>query len=357
MFNNMRRAFLLLLVCLPLSAQLPDGVSRVAFRDDFHAWDLVATVDDTLWVTPFINRWMARVDVHGVARDIDLPAARNVGGFGAGPDGALWFGSNGSIGRVDPLTNVIESWPLGAGHTPYHILAGPDGNLWFVETQGRVVRMRPNGEILRTYEAGGFANGAAFGSDGALYLAMATKIVRITAEGERTDFPATTHSEGFAGSDFFWHGGRALDEPERAPVGVITKTSFTGQPLATYRIAMTPLASDPSGNLWLREKTAEGDVIGRLSPAGVLTRLGPLPSLPRSTCHAAVYAGMAFLSDGRVAMADHYPDIPRTLIDPCAGARRPAHLHNTITIVDPQRLPVLSIEVLNRTPRRRGARQ
>ncbi|HEX6088044.1 MAG TPA: hypothetical protein VF266_26175 [Thermoanaerobaculia bacterium] len=356
----MRRALLLLFASLPLFAQLPEGVSRVTFRNDFYAWNLVVTAGDTLWVTPFINRAMARVDVHGVARDVDLPAGRNAGGFGAGPDGALWFGSNGFIARVDPLTNVIESWPLGAGHTPYHILAGPDGNLWFVETQGRVVCMRPDGEILRTYEAGGFANGAGFGSDGALHLAMATKVVRITIDGERSEHPTTAIEAGFtgfAGSDFFWHGGRALNEPERAPNGAIMKTSFTGETLATYSIAMTPLAADERGNLWLRALTDEGVVLGKLSPTGVLTRFGPLPPLPATACHQWWYAGMDFLSDGRVAMADHYADIPRTGTNPCLGARRPADLNNTITIVDPRLLPVLSVEVLNRTPRRRGARQ
>ena len=330
------------------------------FRPDFYAWQLRATADDTMWVLPFVNQEAARVDIHGVASDFDLPGRWILSASGVGPDGALWLGAHGNIARVDPITGVTKAWAIGAGHTPYHILAGPDGNLWFVEQQGRVVLMRTDGEFLATYEAAGIANGAAFGSDGALYLAMGTKIVRITVEGERTELPATTKYTGFAGRDFFWHGGRSVDEPERAPLGVITKTSFRGETLATYSIDMTPLASDSSGNLWLRALTDEGDIVGRLTPSGVLTRFGPLPSLPSIACHEWWYAGMAFLSDGRVAMADHYPDIPVSLPSPpppCYRVRRPDDFRNTITIFDPSLAPVLSVESLNRTPRRRGARQ
>lgn len=355
----MRRYLLSLFVALPLFAQLPPGTSRVHFRPDFYPFDLYATADDTVWVAPVINRQMARVDVHGVAQDFNLPAGWQPAAFGVGPDGALWIGVHGFIARVDPVTAVLTQWPLGAGHTPMHILAGPDGNLWFVEGGGNVVRMRPDGEFLRSYDAVAGANGAAFGSDGALYLATETSVVRLTVDGERTQVPAATKYRGFAGRDFFWHGGRAIDEPERAPLGEITKTSFTGQTLATYRIDMTPLASDASGNFWLRARTADGDVLGRLSPSGVLTRFGPIPSVGSVTCHEPWYAGMTFLSDGRVAMADHYPDIPYPLIappPPCKSVKRPADFQNTITIVDPTLLPVLSVETLNRTSRRRGVR-
>ena len=351
----MRRALLLLFLSLPLVAQLPEGVTQTHFRRYMDAWQLVATADDTLWVTPMLNRAMARVDVHGVAQDYDLPSGWvPPSAFGVGPDGALWLGTHGSIARLDPDTLVMETWPLGAGHMPIHILAGPDGNVWFAEQNGRVVRMRPTGEFLDTYETGASANGAAFGSDGALYLAMATEVVRLTADGEKSERPASTKFMGFAGRDFFWHGSRGFDVPARPPYGVITKTSFSGETLATYHIAMTPLASDSGGNLWLRASTAEGEIVGRLSPAGVLTRFAPLPSLPTAFCHQWRYAGMAFLSDGRVAMADHYPDIPNS--GPCLGARLPADFRNTITIFDPALLPVLSVEPLNRTSRRRSAR-
>jgi hypothetical protein len=357
----MRRLLMSLFLALPLLGQLPPGVSRVHFLDSADAVYLAATPDDTIWLAPFLTRQMGRLDVHGTAQSFNMPPGwTTIRAAGVGPEGALWLGAHGFIARVDPVTNAFLQWPLGAGHTPTHILAGPDGNLWFAEEKGLVVRMRPDGEFLGTYDSGGSANGAAFGSDGALYLSMTTKVVRITFAGERTELPAATQYRGYAGRDFFWHGSRSIDEPERAPHGVITKTSFRGETLATYHIDMTPLASDASGNLWLRARTAEGDVIGQLTPLGVLTRFGPLPSLPWTDCHPSWYGGLAFLADGRVAMAEYYPDIPRSLpapAPPCAGVRRPADFKNTVTIFDPWLVPVLSVESLNRTPRRRGARQ
>ena len=349
----MRAALLSLLMTLPLLGQLPAGVTRTNFRDFMYAYHLAATPDGVVWVVDLLNYEVARVNPDGTAQSIDMPRPWNSRAVTAGPDGALWISGVQALVRVDPVTNEMQRFPVGAA---VHLLSGADGNLWMI-TAGSVTRVRPDGVVLSTYATGGGTAGAAFGSDGALYVAATTRLVRITLAGERTEFPANARHSLFAGPNFLWSGPRGFNEPgERKAASTITKLSLTGETLATYTLDMMAFASDALGNLWLRTTLEDGsDIVGKLSPYGVLTRLGPLPPLPWTECFPRYYGGMTVLSDGRIAMADYYPDIPRPAIAPavpCFGARKPAELRNTVTVLDPRLLPVISIDALDGKRRR-----
>ena len=52
------------------------------------------------------------------------------GGIAAGPDGALWFTNNTSIGRITTAGKITHFTGPGISD-PRYITAGPDGALWF----------------------------------------------------------------------------------------------------------------------------------------------------------------------------------------------------------------------------------
>ena len=73
----------------------------------------------------------------------------------AGPDGTLWFGENGHIGRITPAGKLTE-FPLPPGENALGITEGPDGNLWFTDcvfdgsgdcTTSTIGRITPGGQI------------------------------------------------------------------------------------------------------------------------------------------------------------------------------------------------------------------
>jgi hypothetical protein len=351
--------FLLLILFFALPSAAQPGVSRFQFANNVNdGYYMVATPGDVLWTADFFSSSVARTEPSGVAQRFAIPPVwRNTRDVTVGPDGNIWLAAESWIARIDSHTNVVARWALGANVIADFVRSGPDGNVWFMQGSS-VVRMRPDGTFLSIYDAGGTPTGAAFGNDGAFYLGMTTgsRIVRITATGQRTEFPASVQGGLFAGPGFLWSGRRLFDHPAVQPVSEVVKLSYTGETLATYRLEMAPFTSDAFGNLWLRATTNEGEVVGQLSPSGVLTRFGPLPALPDTGCYIRYYGGMAMLSGGRVAMADYYPDIPRSGISPCRDVPRPAGAVNTITILDPAIAPVLSVEQLNRPQRRRSAR-
>ncbi len=338
-----RRLAALLLFTLPLVAQLPPGVTRVPFGDMRDASFFAATSDDTFWMASLFDNDLQRFDFAG-GKIFDLPPIwSGTRSIAIGPDGALWLGGVAWVARVDPATNAIQRWAQGTGVSTDGILSGPDGNVWLIQGH-RVARVRPDGRFLWNYYVGP-TTGSAFGTDGALYLAAANRLVRITAAGEQTSLPASPRLSLYAGAGFFWSGGYS---------GEIVKLSDRGETLATYNIAMRPMSSDALGNLWLRGSTDEGEVVGQLTPFGVLTRFGPLPAIPSTNCSPRWFAvPFVFLSDGRVAMADYYPDLPHS--GPCIGVPKPAEFQNVVTILDPRIAPVLSVQSLDAV-RRRGAR-
>ncbi len=339
----MGRLAALVFFTLPLLAQLPPGVMRFPFRDMKDASFFAATADDTFWAATVTSDDVQRFGSAG-AEILDLPPTwRNTLDMITGPDGALWLSGQGWVARIDPSTNAVQRWPLGGLGCAY-LLSGPDGNVWLIQSF-EVVRMRPDGTVLSRYPTDTTSGFGAFGSDGALYIAAGDRLVRITAAGERSVYPASANGALRSGAGFLW----LLIWPDQ-----IARLSYRGETLATYRIAMTPFASDTLGNLWLRATTSEGEIVGQLSPFGVLTRFGPLPALPSTQCFPRWYGGMAFLSDGRVAMSDQYPDLPRLAIapNPCWGAVKPVEYRNTVTILDPRIAPVFSVESLGAVRRR-----
>jgi streptogramin lyase len=352
-----------LLSAMPLFAQLPPGTSRMTVVNQLtDAAHITATADGTLWVGAYLDNEIGRVR-GGDATHVAIPFWTGTLGQVLGADDAVWAATAGVIARIDPNTSAVERFPYGNSR-PVQFLAGPDGNLWVVKdtVPFSVARMATDGTILSTYPAGtARPTGAAFGSDGALYLAIPGppfspntpgKLIRLTASGELTEFPSSHRLQLFAAPGFLWSGATRT-APGLGPGGEILKISYTGETLLSLRIDMFPIASDTEGNLWLRSTTSEGDVVAQLTPLGALTRFGPFPSLDVANwCHPRYYGGMTFLRDGRVAMSDYTYNTVDTGSCPVKGTPR----DYTVTVFDPRIVPVISVETLVPTPRRRGAR-
>ncbi|GAA2241466.1 hypothetical protein N1031_12135 [Herbiconiux moechotypicola] len=68
-----------------------------------------------------------------VAYDLG-PSMPGITALVAAPDGTIWFNdsSNGAMGRLDPATGTVSSFPLGTGPDfPASPVLGPDGAIWF----------------------------------------------------------------------------------------------------------------------------------------------------------------------------------------------------------------------------------
>lgn len=62
-------------------------------------------------------------------------------GITAGPDGALWFTSNGTIGRITTAGQVSNYPAVGVSAQPQDITTGPDGAVWFTEMNNVIGRI------------------------------------------------------------------------------------------------------------------------------------------------------------------------------------------------------------------------
>jgi streptogramin lyase len=75
-----------------------------------------------------------------------------VGGIAVAPDGHVWFSLPAAvaIGRLDPATGVIRTYPLNGG-VPSTIQVGKDGSIWFVPGEaGWISRLNErNGKVDR----------------------------------------------------------------------------------------------------------------------------------------------------------------------------------------------------------------
>ena len=280
----MRRFIILVLLALPLFAQLPAGVERRAYPDDGPTRDprhLVVTADGALWAASFTEAVVDRFDADGTSRRFDLPEW-GIHDMIAGPDGALWIGTRHYLGRLDPETGLVQPFFTFSGVR--RVLAGPDGNLWILETDNdtnrvgnlpRFSRVTTGGVLLERFRPGGVV-GQTFASDGALWLAITNphRLVRRTTDGQQTPWAVEQAGQLFAGPGFLW-----MTSGDR-----IVRRGLDAQIIGTYRVGMTPVAADAAGNLWFREDTGAGIEIAQLTPGGVLTRFAPLPPLPATAC-------------------------------------------------------------------------
>ena len=202
-----------------------------------------------------------------------------------GPDGNVWFteDTGNKIGRITPA-GVITEFPLPtAGSAPVGITAGPDGNLWFTErVANKIGRITTAGVDHRVHDPhrGSGPRAITAGPDGNLWFTeiSGNKIGRITPAGAITEFPIPT-----ANSASFGHRGRARRQPLVHGVRTPTRSAESRPPASITEFPM-PTANSQSrwGSRPGRTATSgsserNGNKIGRITPAGVITEFVDAP--------------------------------------------------------------------------------
>lgn len=202
-------------------------------------------------------------------------------GLAADAAGNVWFRDFyylDRIARITPAGEVIVFTVQSAGQFTGHITAGPDGNIWYTKHMtGKIVRITPTGEFTEFPLPIDFPGSITTGPDSNLWFTGDHRIGRMTLAGEVTLFtPPTPDSspdsitQGPDGN--LWFVEIAAGKIGRiTPEGAITEfpasPSGPSQPVA--------ITAGPDGNLWF----IDGAVIGRMTPAGAVTRFSnPNPS-------------------------------------------------------------------------------
>jgi virginiamycin B lyase len=214
----------------------------------------------------------------------------------AGPDGNLWFLTNGGE-SLDP-DGLAKMTPAGT-FTPYpladpgllvDIAPGLDGNLWYLRARepftadpDKVGRLTPQGVTTEYPLSGGKkVGGITAGPDGATWFTEynAATVGRITSAGAITEFPIITNPIGITlGPDGqLWLAGCAASSGNS---GVCGRFSTGGQlmsfPVPNPEGGVCPrrIVAATDGNLWFQYQGR--NVVGRVTPAGVYAEF-PLPS-------------------------------------------------------------------------------
>ena len=151
-----------------------DG-SFTAFPASATPWHIVSGPDKALWFTE--NSSIGRITIAGAISKYAATGSPTVG-ICVGPDGALWFTepANDTIGRITTRGKITYSTSgISPGAYPYWIAAGPDGALWFTEHDGgRIGRISTTGQVTeysKGITAGELPNGIAQGPDNAMWFA------------------------------------------------------------------------------------------------------------------------------------------------------------------------------------------
>ncbi|MCP9982322.1 Vgb family protein [Actinomadura madurae] len=126
----------------------------VSFRNA-QVTGITAGPDGAMWFTGRSSGSIGRIDASGTVTAYAtglVPVELTTG-----PDRAIWFTTNGgTIGRLDPATGAVASYPTpnGRNGSPVMggIVTGPDGDLWFTEPgAGKVGRIDPVTHAVTEY--------------------------------------------------------------------------------------------------------------------------------------------------------------------------------------------------------------
>ncbi len=138
--------------------------------------DITRGTDGAMWFTEYFGDRIGRITSSGKITEFRL-GVQPFGGITAGPEGDLWFGTFGAIGRLSPSSGKVTLFRRGGvGEGP--VITGPDGRIWFSERYGRIGRITAGGRFSHIDLPGarnGRVNGLAVAPDGSVwYTAQAS---------------------------------------------------------------------------------------------------------------------------------------------------------------------------------------
>lgn len=201
-------------------------------------------------------------------------------GIAVGSDGALWFTETDhlAIGRIATDGTLVEFFIPTVPFGP--IVAGPDGALWLPTRLGIrqfLARLTTSG-LYSEISIPGFpdspqlSGGIAVGSDGNLWLARETQILRVTPAGQFQEFPGANGAQylspGPDGSIWFTTGHS---------VGKISLTGTVTEYPRDYFgvVGGGGLTAGADGNVWVAETPDCGTHLPDTQLCGAISRFTP----------------------------------------------------------------------------------
>jgi streptogramin lyase len=211
----------------------------------------------------------------------------------AGPDGNLWFLTNGGeslnpdgLAKMTP-SGTFTNYPLADPGLLRDIAPGPDGNVWYVrKSPDKIGRVTPSGvatEFLNVSNR--FFEGIAAGPDGAMWVTenFVNLVGRITTTGAFTEFIVNNQAYGITlGPDGnLWLAGCYSNSP--VCTRVLPGGQYLNFPIPNPVSGLCPqkIVTGPDGNLWFQY--ANGLKVGRLTTGGAYTEFQVPPVSSRMT--------------------------------------------------------------------------
>ncbi|HEY9773377.1 MAG TPA: hypothetical protein V6C81_06160 [Planktothrix sp.] len=149
--------------------------------------------NDSLWFTETNTDKIARIDPSRKISEYAIPTAGSKPlDIQHGTDNAMWFTESavGKIGRIDS-TGKITEFKVGAANDEPTALIAQAGALWFTEVgSGQIGRLTTTGDVSHFAAGSGHLTGDMTNtSDGSIWAPKSTSVVRLKADGTRTEFP------------------------------------------------------------------------------------------------------------------------------------------------------------------------
>lgn len=244
--------------------------------------------DDKIWFTcsngaPALCR-MTPADPADTQGRGGYGASGSPAGIAAGPDGAMWLGSQGgTVIRADATTMdelVVSDIDL-TGFNIRNLTPGPDGNVWVTDFGGKIARVTPTGTATTFDVPGDGAWDIVTGPDGNLWYSAPegndSKIGRITPAGDfGTQFDVTDAGDQLGitvGPDgALWFAQAVANNIGR----ITTDGQFTEIGGLTAGARPEYIAPGPDNTLWFTELL--GNRIGRIT--GIVEPQPPPPPPP-----------------------------------------------------------------------------
>lgn len=268
---------------LPALGGADRGFGTIALGPDGNLWvPVLFSSSDPLPVGSAIDDpdVLVRITPAGTLTQIDTGA--QLSGVLAMTGGAVWFGISTGIGRVDPDTTDVQTWPVAPAASVDALAAGPDGRTWFSDGTTRALgALDPDtGTVTVTPTPGARptllttdGSGALWFVDGEQFLARvdpATGAFTARARGVHRPTLLLDGPDGrlwTASGDGFVVG--ALDPHDPTPADPAVEALHVGHPV-------TGLAEGPGDTVVF--SAADGHV-GRIDPATLALSTSATPGV------------------------------------------------------------------------------
>jgi streptogramin lyase len=230
--------------------------------------------DGNVWAA--VGGKVAKITPTGGVTEYDPPAIGTPKGITAGPDGNLWVTQSGGVAKFSPADpNSAQGFGIAYISQPQAITTGPDGNLW-TASGDEVVKIPPANPAGAGHKkvTGLDARGTA-SSGGRLWVVNRSgkAIISVSTDFSTiTSHPVTAGPQEVAGGP---NGQVAYTDPGQNPheVGRLTQGAAALKSLAPNTDAFGITYAKSDGAYWFAEFI--GDKVGRLTPDGKVTHVGP----------------------------------------------------------------------------------